>query len=123
MIIKKKYTEFPEIEIINNEFTIEGDLIPEDVDSAWYPFIKRLENHVREGLPLIGNFKISMYNTGSSMYISRIVNILFELSKKAKVLINWYYLKNDETIMELGEDYKEIYEKKIFDIEFNLKEI
>lgn len=103
MLPKINYT------IENGEFTIYGSSIPEDADEFYFPLIQHLELIVGGGRDLVFNFKLDYFNTASTRYITRILKLLKDLSRVAKVRVKWYYYHNDETIEELGRMYKELY--------------
>lgn len=118
MFERKNYNSKPEIIIDekSNNITISGNSIPEDSKECWFPFIHELENILTEWPKLTINFKFDIYNTASTSHITKIMDMLFKADKSKKIVINWYYLEIDEDMMESGEDYKELYLFKNFNL-------
>lgn len=65
------------------------------------------------------NIRLEYFNTSSSKCILDVLKKFGKIHDAGnKVVINWYYEKNDEDIFEVGEDYQEILE-----IPFNFIEL
>ena len=110
---KIKNVSLPKIKWFNGGVTMSGRSIPQYADGFYLPFIKKLIKITEEKKDFVFNFKIEYYNTSSSLYMTKILYVLKDLSKSAKVTVNWYYLPIDEQIYELGLDYKEVTEMDI----------
>ena len=104
---------FPDIIISYPSISIVGSSVSEDPKDFYYPFILQLEEIAKNWNEIIFNFKYDYYNTASYMYLTRIMKILAETSKIKEVKINWYYLANDENLLEIGEDLAEFYKVPI----------
>jgi SiaC family regulatory phosphoprotein len=85
-------------------------------------FYKKIEDYINEytANPLPKTiFKVAMeyFNTSTSKCLVDIFKQLESLqSPEYQVLVEWYYEKDDEEIMDSGEDYKDI-----VDIPFEIK--
>lgn len=114
----KHYNEMPEIiyNEIKQEITITGNSIPEHGEDAWKQFIRALEIYLVIWPKLTINFKFDYYNTTTTKPITTIILMLYAKDKLKDIEINWYYLKGDEDMMESGEDYKEMYEFRNFNL-------
>jgi len=99
--------------IENGIFTLFGSLVSEDAKYFFQPAINKLKLIVAGKRDLIFNFKFDYYNTSATIYITEIVDLLETLSFFARVKINWFYIKSDEIIQELGEMYQETSRIKI----------
>ena len=109
--MRRKYVrnvDLPIVEFLPGIINMSGNSIPQDAFIFYNPFIRKVKKIADTKKDLIFNFDMAYYNTSSSMYMTKILKILKELSNHAKVVINWYYLPADEQIYELGLDYKEI---------------
>lgn len=113
--------DYPKVEFLPGSITMSGRSIPQDAFLFYDRLIRQIQEVVDKKKNLTFNFKMSYYNTGSSMYMTKIFKMLKELSKHAKVVINWYYLGVDEQMYELGVDYKEMLGMEINLIEYSGK--
>lgn len=108
----------PEIVIDENlnSITVSGNSIPEDSKECWYPFINEFEYLFQKWPKITFNFKFDIYNTATTSHIAKIFDMLFKVSQKKEVVINWFYLLADEDMMEEGETYKYLYNFKNFNL-------
>lgn len=105
---KIRNISLPIVDWFDGGVTLSGRSIPQDADEFYLPLIKKLQAVTKGRKDFVFNFKIEYYNTSSSLYMTKILYVLRNLAKHAKVTINWYYLPVDEQIYELGLDYKEV---------------
>lgn len=107
----------------NGEFMISGRSIPEDAREFYEPVKKWLENYFRRETPATTFlFEIYYFNTASSKMILDIFYIVkHAVEKKHEVKVIWGVEKNDEEMLEAGEDYAAIvnipFEYRTIDIE------
>ena len=53
-------------------------------------------------------FKLTYVNTSSLQFIYDMLSLLTSIqSEKSKVIIEWYYLNDDDDMKQMGEDFKE----------------
>ncbi len=125
MEIRKDYNELPDIHIDECKMiiTISGKSIPEEGYNAWFPFIRKLREHLKEWDKITINFQFSYYNTASTAAITTIMKMLSENQVRMNIVINWYYKvydskknKFDSDMMEAGEEYRELYNFDNFNI-------
>ncbi|KXX72459.1 DUF1987 domain-containing protein [Flammeovirga sp. SJP92] len=59
------------------------------------------------GLNVTLNYKMTYFNTASSKSFFKIIEMLQEYQEKGKgdAVVNWYYKKDDEDMLETGEDF------------------
>jgi hypothetical protein len=106
----KRTFNTPEIEFKPAEgiLRIEGRSIPEDPGEFYDIIILKLEDYFRNPQMLTRiDIKLEYVNSGSSKYmleIFRIVKLNFD--KGNDCLVNWFYEEDDESILELGQHYK-----------------
>jgi hypothetical protein len=94
---------------------IEGKSTPNDpveFYSHLLEWIKELEKST-VGLQEI-NMKLTYMNTGSSKWIFHIFKEVEGIhGQKGKLVINWYYEEDDESMHDIGEDYRALLKLKV----------
>ncbi len=87
---------------------IKGRSNPEDPIVFYKPLIDWLEEYAKNpGDKTIVNLQLEYFNSSSSKCLLLVLKKLEAIYKaKHEVVINWYYEKGDEEILEAGEDYK-----------------
>ena len=100
----------PGIALNSSTGTIElyGRSIPENAMNVYKPVLSWLDEYsVQPKKTTTLNFKIEFFNTSSSKFILQILKKLEELHRQNfEVKVNWFY--NDEDILDLAQDYKEL---------------
>ncbi len=93
---------------IQDLIEIKGRSHPENSMEFYKPLIDWLEEYAKDpGDKTIVNIQLEHFNTSSSKCILDVFKILEAIYKaKHEVVINWHYEKDDEDILEAGEDYK-----------------
>jgi hypothetical protein len=91
-------------------FEITGRSLPEDVYAFYEPIITWMTEYAKEPNPETRfDFKFIYFNTASSKIVLDILTVLEEMKENGhKVLVGWYYLKEDEDMQEAGEEYSEM---------------
>jgi hypothetical protein len=100
----------PEVALVPSEglLRIEGRSIPEDPGDFYESVIQKLTEYYENPHKLTSiEIKLEYINSGSSKY-------MLELLRTAKkfcdsgcdTLVSWYYEEDDESILELGQHYK-----------------
>ena len=99
---------------------IKGRSHPENSMEFYKPLIAWLVEYAKNpGDKTIVNIQLEHFNTSSSKCILDVFKTLEAIYKaKHEVEINWHYEKDDEDILEAGEDYK-----SLIGIPFNMIEI
>jgi len=99
---------------------IKGKSIPEDVFEFYNPLLVWLEDYSRKPKEsTVLNIKYEFFNINSSKCILDIFKKLEALYLLGnKVMVNWLYEKDDEEMLEAGEDYQ-----CIVNFPFNISEI
>lgn len=106
----KRTFNTPEIELIPSLGTllIEGRSIPEDPEDFFESVISALNDYFRNPQKLTKvTIKLEYVNSGSSKYILEVLRMLKNYHDKGmECEVNWYYEEDDESILELGNHYK-----------------
>jgi len=114
----------PEVlfDIENNIFSMKYDSRPEDVRRFYYPLIESIKEAFDEIYktnnlsyfsqnPFVFEFKLGYFNSSSAKFILDILTIAEEYKKKGiNIIVKWYYLEDDEDMLEAGEDFAEFSE-------------
>ncbi|MGE0637608.1 MAG: DUF1987 domain-containing protein [Bacteroidia bacterium] len=88
---------------------IEGKSIAEDAQAFYKPLIEELGEYIKNPqLQTTVHLKLVYFNTSSSKSILDVLRKLEVLKTRSEVIIKWYYEKEDEDMLEVGEDYREI---------------
>jgi hypothetical protein len=106
--------DIPEI-ILDKEkevFEISGRSLPEDINSFYQPVINWIQGYTRTPNPeTIFKFRFSYFNTASSKIILDILTMFEVMNEEGhNVVIRWYYQKDDEDMLEAGEEFAEMVE-------------
>ncbi len=86
---------------------IEGRSTPEDPIQFYEPLISKLKDFVKSPIGKMEiDFKLEYFNTTSSLVILDVLKHLQSVNTvNNEVVINWHYDKDDEDLLEVGEDY------------------
>lgn len=100
-------------------FEISDRCFPEDATHFFSPILEWVKSYSQAPNAVTEfNFKLEYYNTASSKQLFKLFVILYELSQKNQVVINWYYSKADTDMMSSGERYS-----KLLNFPFNIIEM
>ena len=94
------------------EFRLTGKSYMEDATSHYTKVIDWLKAY-SEKPNAITNFKFELeyVNTASSKIVHDILNELDNMHlKKHEVVVEWHYYEEDEDMLEMGQEFQEIYE-------------
>lgn len=116
-MIEKIVNELPCFTFDNDVIRITGKSIPLDAAIVWNAFIGQLKIHIANRKKIEIIFNLEIFNSSSSLYLTKIFDILNENRRIMTIVVNWVYDERDESMMELGEIYQERYDL----FEFNLK--
>ena len=98
------------LDIINNQYEISGRSLPEDVVFFYQPVLDWINLYSENpGKEMTWKIRLEYFNTASSKIILDILMALEEIKEKGtNVIIQWHYDKNDNDMMEAGEEYKDL---------------
>jgi hypothetical protein len=85
---------------------IKGRSIPEDSFEFFEPIVDTIKQYLDSSNdPVTFNIHLDYVNSGSKKYLTNILKILEDYTGRGiEVNINWLFDKDDESIMELGQD-------------------
>jgi len=107
----------PEIDFRPDDqyFCISGRAIPADADIYYYPVIKYLQILKKDLIAIKYNklltfdFKLIYYNSSSIRYLNTIFQELEIIAQNTKIVVNWYFVTDDEYLEEMGEYFKDMF--------------
>lgn len=115
-VLLKGSSETPEVLLDKNkgEIKFSGRSLPENAKGFYKPIKDWLNNYTENPLEQThAVFAYEYFNTASSKMILEMLDILKLLEDKGgQVKIEWYYLEDDEDMLEAGEDFAEIADLK-----------
>ncbi len=106
----KRTFNTPEIELIPAEgiLRIEGRSIPEDPGEYYDVIMQKMEDYYKNPQKVTRfDIKLEYINSGSSKYMLELLRIAkkhYDLGSDC--IVNWFYEEDDESILELGQHYK-----------------
>jgi len=102
----------------NKFFEVSARSLPENAIGFYEPVLSWLNEYSNSPLDLtVVDFKLEYFNTASAKQLAKLLLILENLAKKSKVVINWYFKKEDADIFASGTRFS-----KLIDLNFNLIE-
>ena len=119
LIIKEtKYT--PEVNFNTSAgiLNIKGNSYPENTLEFYDPILNLMENFFKktQKRDISLNIEIVYFNSSSSRVFFEIFDLIEDFSSKLNFAINWIYERGNEGVLEIGEDFKEDFEKLNFNI-------
>lgn len=117
-IEKTKYTPMISFDIKTGIVEIEGKSYPENSFEFYKPLIESIELFFKdtENKEFILNMNVLYFNSSTSKVFFDLFDFLDENTSKNNIKVNWYYDEKNDSMAEVGEDYKEDFEN----LEFNL---
>jgi len=94
---------------VTGNFEIKGRSIPDNSLKFYEPLLAWLDNYVQNPAPRTNlNLQLDYLNTNSNKSIMDMLQKLEQMSKngKGEIIINWLYEEQDDSMLEVGEDYK-----------------
>ena len=90
-----------------NLFEISGKSVPNDAEAFYSPILDWIESYSEQPLKSTTiTFNLEFFNISSS---KRILFILYRLNELIEagheVNVKWYYIENDDDMLEVGQDY------------------
>ena len=115
-IKETKYTPEVNLDIQTGILSIKGNSYPENTLEFYDPILNVLEKFFEETKVdlIVLNIEILYFNSSSSRVFFEIFDLLEDHSERLNFAINWIYESDNEGILEIGEDFKEDFEKLNF---------
>ena len=107
-----KTADFPEIDFkfSQNQLNMSGESFPENPGQLFYPILLSLEQYLKsiDNQDIEFNFRLTYFNSSSTKMLTNIFELLNESAcVHNRVLLNWHYDEDDDTIKEFGDDIRE----------------
>lgn len=101
-----------------NKILLSGESFPENVVVFYEPFFKYLNNLKEQKIEQLSiDIQLIYFNSSSVKILMNMFDILEEMSGNGSdVTVNWYYIEDDDSMLEFGEDFSEDLEKVSFNI-------
>ena len=104
----------PEIILDDNagEFGISGRSLPEEVISFYSPVLDWIERYSKDPLDkTVVKLKMDYINSASQRALLEVLNYFQRVKETGNELeIEWYYIEDDDEMLEAGEEYMDILE-------------
>jgi len=86
-------------------FEVSGRSLPEDVIEFYTPVIEWIKAYAKApNAKTVFIFKLDYFNTASSKLILEMLNTLKDING---IQVEWYYLEDDEDILDAGKEFSE----------------
>jgi hypothetical protein len=94
----------------NGLIEIFGKSLPDEAHDFYEPILQWVDNYAKKPLSkTIANIHLAYFNTSSSKILLEMFKKLAGIHDGTKtVQVNWYYLKDEDDMLEAGEDYQAI---------------
>ena len=91
------------------EITLRGNSYPEDAFTFYEPVLEWTEGFVgSESRPLTAHLTIDYINSSSSKSLFDLLDLLDTYDRgEGTARVKWYYPKDDEDALEMGEEFQE----------------
>jgi hypothetical protein len=104
-----KKTPFILLDPVEGRIEIVGSSIYVDIIKFYEPILEWVEEYKQMACPItIINCRLNVYNTITTKVLTHIFKTLEKLPASKKVLINWFFEKDDYDMREFGEDIRSI---------------
>jgi hypothetical protein len=110
IVIQEKSPKCPGIyyDPDDNMLTIEGRSIPENAEPIYQPLKDWIKGYFNDSESLNIKIVLEYINSGSSKHLLDVLKILRAYYKHGKKLkIKWLYEEDDESILEMGEHFRD----------------
>jgi len=102
----------PEIDFKFSKHTLamKGEAFPEDASKFYYPIVVALDQYLKttDNQEIKFEFQLTYFNSASTKMLFTIFQLLNQsASTKNRVLLNWYFDEEDDTIKEFGQEIAE----------------
>lgn len=91
-------------------FSIRGESYPEDVAAFYGPVMSSLKAFLDFGpqRPLKFDIELIYFNSSSAKVLMNLFMLLENAAEGgSRITVNWYYLSDDDTMREFGEEFSE----------------
>ncbi|MGE5475750.1 MAG: DUF1987 domain-containing protein [Bacteroidales bacterium] len=99
--------------------SLKGESYPEDASSVFGPIFAALEGFLdqAQGREIQFDFSLIYFNSSSAKALMNMFQLLDRAAAAGtKVVVNWFFAADDETMQEFGEDFSEDLEHVTFNL-------
>jgi|APLak6261703504_1056268.scaffolds.fasta_scaffold02346_3 hypothetical protein len=101
-------THSPEVDFRFSEhtLTLTGEAYPENANEFFHPLLMGLESYLNsvDSRDIEFNFRLTYFNSAATKMIYSMFELLNESACTSnRVILNWYYDEEDDTILEFGD--------------------
>lgn len=101
-------THSPEVDFRFSEhtLTLTGEAYPENANEFFHPLLMGLESYLNsvDSRDIEFNFRLTYFNSAATKMIYSMFELLNESACTSnRVVLNWYYDEEDDTILEFGD--------------------
>ena len=101
-------THSPEVDFrfSENMLTLTGEAYPENANEFFHPLLMGLEGYLNsvDSRDIEFNFHLTYFNSAATKMIYSMFELLNESAcTNNRVILNWYYDEEDDTILEFGD--------------------
>ncbi|HLO77965.1 MAG TPA: DUF1987 domain-containing protein [Magnetospirillum sp.] len=111
----------PEVDFdfATGRLSLKGESYPEDASAVFGPIFAALERFLGDaaGKDVQFDFDLIYFNSSSAKALMNMFQLLDAAAGRGiKVVVNWHYAADDETMQEFGEDFSEDLEHVTFNL-------
>jgi hypothetical protein len=104
--------ELPEVdfEFDKHVLSMKGEAFPENANTFWDPLLAAVEAYLKatDDVDIEANFRLSYFNSASVKKLYALFSMLNDSAcKNNRVMLNWYYEEDDDTMESFGNDLAE----------------
>jgi len=116
-IEQTKYTPQVVLDYDKGVIEIRGDSLPENTIEFYQPLIDGVKEYFKAPQDkTIVNLKLTYFNSSSSKLLFDFFDLLEEASAQNTIVVNWLYNAENESMEEIGEEFKEDFEELTFNL-------
>lgn len=110
IIYPTRHTPEVNFDALSGTLVLKGGSIPENTYEFFEPILEWIDRYVENPqYSTILDVHLTYFNTTSSKHLLEMFRKMEVIHKKGKeVLVKWYYISEEEDMLEAGNDYRSI---------------
>ena len=108
-----------EFDFAAGRLSLKGESYPEDASTVFGPIFAALEKFLAqaEGKEIRVDFELIYFNSSSAKALMNMFQLMDKAAARGvRIVVNWVYAHDDETMKEFGEDFSEDLESVAFNL-------
>ncbi len=101
-------------------FSMKGESYPEDASAFFGPLHQALEEFLAGEFdaPVVFDVEFAYFNSSSAKVLMNLFQLMEDAAENMgkKIIINWHYNADDDTMLEFGEDFASDMEHAVFNL-------